>query len=46
MQQGYTILDVNRLTLDDIVMFNRVSEEQEAEVEEIAPEEFFVNGGF
>lgn len=47
MRQGYTIHEVNQLTLEDLNMINRIPfEEDEEEIEDVSPEEFFQNGGF
>lgn len=47
MRVGYSIHDINQLTMDDLDMLSTVDfSEEEEEVIEISPSTFFANGGF
>ncbi|WP_164832506.1 hypothetical protein [Listeria fleischmannii] len=50
MKLGYTIHEINQLSLDDLRMLNSIdfddAESDEEEVEEITAEDFFKHGGF
>lgn len=45
MRQGYTIHEVNQLTVEDLNMINQIPFEDDEEVEDVSPDEFFRNGG-
>lgn len=49
MRLGYTIHEINQLSLDDLRMLNSIDfeeEEPDEDVEEMDAEDFFKNGGF
>lgn len=45
MRQGYTIHEVNQLTVEDLNMINQIPFEDDEEIEDVSPDEFFRNGG-